>query len=88
MKIRGYRIELAEVETALAAVAGVTSAAAVVRTDAGRDRLVGYVTGAVTADGVRAALGDAVPEHMVPSAVVVRPRMPWSASPPCAGSQD
>lgn len=76
VKIRGYRIELAEVETALAAVAGVTSAAAVVRTDAGRDRLVGYVTGAVTADGVRAALGDAVPEHMVPSAVVVLDELP------------
>lgn len=76
VKIRGYRIELAEVETALAAVAGVTSAAAVVRTDAGRDRLVGYVTGAVTADGVRAALGAAVPEHMVPSAVLVLDELP------------
>ncbi|GIZ97802.1 hypothetical protein TTY48_24140 [Tsukamurella sp. TY48] len=76
VKIRGYRIELAEVETALAAVAGVTSAAAVVRTDGGRDRLVGYVTGAVTADGVRAALGEAVPDHMVPSAVVVMDELP------------
>ena len=76
VKIRGYRIELAEVETALAAVAGVTSAAAVVRTDAGRDRLVGYVTGAVTADGVRAALGESVPDHMVPSAVVVLDELP------------
>lgn len=76
MKIRGYRIELAEVETALAAVAGVTSAAAVVRTDGGRDRLVGYVTGAVTADGVRSALGAVVPDHMVPSAVVVLDELP------------
>lgn len=76
VKIRGYRIELAEIETALAAVSGVTSAAAVVRTDAGRERLVGYVTGAVTADGVRAALGESVPEHMVPSAVVVLDELP------------
>ncbi|MGC5024742.1 amino acid adenylation domain-containing protein [Tsukamurella sp. DT100] len=76
VKIRGYRIELAEVETALAAVSGVTSAAAVVRTDAGRDRLVGYVTGSVTADDVRAALGEALPDHMVPSAVVVLDELP------------
>ncbi|MGZ9827816.1 amino acid adenylation domain-containing protein [Tsukamurella ocularis] len=76
VKIRGYRIELAEVETALAAVAGVTSAAAVVRADAGRDRLVGYVTGSVTADGVRDALTAAVPDHMVPSAVIVLDELP------------
>ncbi|TWS24353.1 amino acid adenylation domain-containing protein [Tsukamurella sputi] len=76
VKIRGYRIELAEVETALAAVAGVTSAAAVVRTDAGRDRLVGYVTGAVIGDGVREALTAAAPDHMVPSAVMVLDELP------------
>ncbi|MDP0398344.1 non-ribosomal peptide synthetase [Tsukamurella strandjordii] len=76
VKIRGYRIELAEVETALAGVPGVTSAAAVIRTDGGRDRLVGYVTGDVTADGVRDALTAVVPDHMIPGAVVVLDELP------------
>ncbi|KXO98568.1 non-ribosomal peptide synthetase [Tsukamurella pseudospumae] len=76
VKIRGYRIELGEAETALADVPGVTAAAVIVRSDGGRPRLVGYVTGAVDADAVRADLADRLPEHLVPSAVVVLDELP------------
>ncbi|WP_237741679.1 non-ribosomal peptide synthetase [Tsukamurella sp. 1534] len=76
VKIRGYRIELGEAEAALATAPGVSAAAAVVRTDGGRARLVGYVTGAVTGGEVRAHLADRLPEHMVPGAVVVLDELP------------
>ncbi len=46
VKVRGYRIELGEVESALAALPGITNAAAAVHTDAaGRARLFGYLVG-------------------------------------------
>lgn len=73
IKIRGHRVETGEVETALAAVPGVTAAAAAVRSS----RLVGYVVSAsVTGDEARAHLAERLPEHMVPAAVVVLGRLP------------
>ncbi|MCX5401661.1 non-ribosomal peptide synthetase [Streptomyces sp. NBC_00102] len=80
VKLRGFRIELGEVEAALLANPGVTGACAVIREDApGRRRLVGY---AVTDDpavrpvALRDALAEALPHHMVPSAVVVLDALP------------
>ncbi|MFF7689050.1 amino acid adenylation domain-containing protein [Streptomyces syringium] len=68
VKIRGNRIELGEVETALRAVDGVTEAVvAVDRDGAGGQRLISYFTGATTPEEVRAALGAALPNYMVPS---------------------
>ncbi|WP_431040555.1 amino acid adenylation domain-containing protein [Streptomyces sp. P1-3] len=73
VKIRGHRVETGEVEAALGAVPGVTSAAAVVRSS----RLIGYVVSAsVTGDEVRAQLAERLPEHMVPAAVVVLDELP------------
>ncbi|MFF1647619.1 amino acid adenylation domain-containing protein [Streptomyces sp. NPDC058240] len=73
IKIRGHRVETGEVEAALAGVPGVTAAAAAVRSS----RLVGYVVStSVTGDEARAHLAERLPEHMVPSAVVVLPRLP------------
>ncbi|WP_447035622.1 amino acid adenylation domain-containing protein [Streptomyces sp. DSM 118878] len=73
VKIRGHRVETGEVEAALGAVPGVTSAAAAVRAN----RLVGYVVSAsVTADAVRARLAERLPDHMVPAAVVVLDELP------------
>ncbi|MDD7940431.1 amino acid adenylation domain-containing protein [Actinomycetospora lutea] len=84
VKIRGYRIEIGEVEGQLADLPGVRAAAALVRTDTGRPQLVGYVVGpevgSVTPDGVRRALAARVPEHMVPSAVVVLDELPTTTS--------
>ncbi|THA71401.1 amino acid adenylation domain-containing protein [Streptomyces sp. A0958] len=73
VKIRGHRVETGEVEEALAALPGVTAAAARVLSS----RLVGYlVSASVTGDEARARLAERLPEHMVPSAVVVLDRLP------------
>ncbi|MFD0021178.1 amino acid adenylation domain-containing protein [Streptomyces sp. NPDC058382] len=73
VKIRGHRVETGEVEAALAAVPGVTAAAAGVRAS----RLIGYIAStSVTAEQARAHLAERLPEHMVPAAVVVLDRLP------------
>ncbi|QNP66904.1 non-ribosomal peptide synthetase [Streptomyces genisteinicus] len=73
VKIRGHRVETGEVEAALAAVPGVTAAAAAIRSS----RLVGYVVSAsVPGEEVRAALAGRLPDHMVPAAVVVLDALP------------
>ena len=74
VKLRGQRIELGEIESALAAQPGVDGACALVR----EDRLVGYVTGDADPASLRAALARELPEHMVPSAVVVLGAFPLS----------
>jgi len=81
VKIRGFRAEPAEVEAVLAACPGVARAVVLVRTDRpGDPRLVGY---AVPADSatldearLRARLAEALPAHLVPSALVVLPALP------------
>ncbi|MFC3448276.1 non-ribosomal peptide synthase/polyketide synthase [Amycolatopsis speibonae] len=70
VKIRGFRVELGEVEAALAASASVTRAVVVAR----EDRLVAYVVG--SDDGLRDAVAARLPEHMVPSAIVVLDEIP------------
>ncbi|KPC83916.1 non-ribosomal peptide synthetase [Streptomyces sp. NRRL S-4] len=73
VKIRGHRVETGEVEAALAAVPGVTAAAAAVRSS----RLVGYVVStSVTGDDVRTHLAGRLPDHLVPAAVVVLAGLP------------
>ncbi len=78
VKVRGYRIELGEIENVLAAASGVTQAVVALRSSPGGEpRLVAYV---VTADhpngdaALVAAIGErlraALPEYMVPSAIV------------------
>ncbi|MFE2196400.1 amino acid adenylation domain-containing protein, partial [Streptomyces olivaceus] len=76
VKIRGFRIELGEIETVLATHPDVTQATVIVRDE----RLVGYV---VLADGVmldpqvlRAHVAAAVPEYMVPSAILILDALP------------
>ncbi|MYV64539.1 amino acid adenylation domain-containing protein, partial [Streptomyces sp. SID2131] len=76
VKVRGFRIELGEIETALTDRPEVDRAVVVVREDIpGSPLLIGYVTGAggaaPDAAGLRAAVGERLPSHMVPSAVVV-----------------
>ena len=72
VKIRGFRIEPGEVEAVLMADPGVTRAVVVAR----EDRLVAYVVG--TADPAR--LRAALPEYMVPSAIVALPELPLNAN--------
>ncbi|MDF3299498.1 amino acid adenylation domain-containing protein [Streptomyces tropicalis] len=81
VKIRGNRIELGEVETALRAVDGVGDAVvAVDRDGAGQQRLLGYVTGSATADGIRAALSRTLPSYMVPSLLLHLPALPLTTN--------
>ena len=73
VKIRGHRVEIGEVEAELGALPGVSAAAAVVRSDGGPTRLVGYVVPAtsrpgadeatISPDSVRAALAERLPDH-------------------------
>jgi len=79
VKVRGYRVELGEIEARLVAHPAVREAAVVAREDTpGEKRLVAYVVGgeAATADVLRAHLGEALPEYMVPAAYVRLERLP------------
>src|SRR6185436_12621244 len=81
VKLRGFRIEPGEIEACLLRQAGVAQAAVVARPDGvSGTRLVGYV---VAASGfeldvamLRGSLSRLLPEHMVPSAVMVLDRLP------------
>ena len=71
IKLRGYRIELGEIEAALEAQTGVTQAVVTAREDTPGDvRLIGYVTGQVDTNRLRAVLGARLPAHMVPAQFV------------------
>ncbi|MFE9173487.1 non-ribosomal peptide synthase/polyketide synthase [Streptomyces kebangsaanensis] len=82
VKVRGFRIEPGEIEAALTRDPGVREAVVVVRDEEpARGRLVGYVTPADPARRpeparLRAALAASLPDHMVPSAVVVLDALP------------
>jgi amino acid adenylation domain-containing protein len=81
VKVRGYRIELGEIESVLAGTPGVAQAVVAVRAAAPGDaQLVGYV---VLDDGERevpaaafARLRAALPEYMVPNAIVLLDALP------------
>ncbi|GAY08788.1 non-ribosomal peptide synthetase [Pseudonocardia sp. N23] len=82
VKIRGFRIEPGEVAAALGALAGVAHAAVVAReVRPGENALVGYVVPA-TLDpaGLRRALAQTVPEHLVPVAIVPLPALPVTSN--------
>lgn len=79
IKLRGFRIELAEIEAALRAVPGVGQAVVRAFGDDAHRYLAAFVTCddlAVTEMAIRAALGERLPEPMVPARVVVMAAMP------------
>ncbi len=84
VKVRGHRIEPGEIEAALAGCPGVREAVAMVREDTpGRRRLIGYAAAdprAVDGRTVRAYAAGVLPEHMVPTAVVVLDALPLTAN--------
>ncbi|WP_066372160.1 non-ribosomal peptide synthetase [Herbidospora mongoliensis] len=83
VKIRGLRIELGEVESALAAFAGMGPVTARPWTDdAGDKHLVGYLTGVTEEQvpAVREHLGTVLPTYMIPSFFVVLDEIPLTSS--------
>ncbi|HEX7240019.1 MAG TPA: amino acid adenylation domain-containing protein, partial [Longimicrobiaceae bacterium] len=82
VKIRGFRIEPGEVEAVLGRHPAVREALVAVREGLPGDRrLVAYVVseGEPTSAELRAYLQERLPEHMVPSALVVLERLPLTA---------
>ncbi|HEU0301354.1 MAG TPA: amino acid adenylation domain-containing protein, partial [Longimicrobium sp.] len=86
VKLRGFRIELGEIESRLLRHPALSAAVAVVREDAAvGPRLVAYVVareGAAVpaAAELRAHLGQAMPDHMVPGAFVAMEALPLTGS--------
>jgi acyl-coenzyme A synthetase/AMP-(fatty) acid ligase len=80
VKLRGFRIELAEVESVLSRHEAVLEAVVMVREDQPGDRrLVAYVVVAdagVLPSALRAVLRAALPDYMVPAAIVVLAALP------------
>uniref|UniRef100_UPI000E2EB06B non-ribosomal peptide synthetase n=1 Tax=Cupriavidus taiwanensis TaxID=164546 RepID=UPI000E2EB06B len=80
VKIRGLRIELGEIEARLLAHGSVREAVAIALTGDGPARLVAYAVpaagAAIDTDALRGWLAQALPDYMVPGAMVVLERMP------------
>ncbi|MBR0669452.1 amino acid adenylation domain-containing protein, partial [Roseomonas hellenica] len=76
VKIRGFRIELGEIEARLRAQPGVAEAVVIARDGAAGRQLAAYVTGAADGVALRASLAAVLPDHMVPSQVMVLDRLP------------
>lgn len=78
-KLRGQRVELGEIETRLELLSGVDAAAVVaVSTDDGGLHLIAYWSGPedLPDSGLRHALGEQLPGHMVPSLFVHLEQLP------------
>ncbi|WP_229212467.1 non-ribosomal peptide synthetase, partial [Duganella sp. HH105] len=84
VKIRGFRIELGEVEAQLLAQPQVREAVVVEHGAAAGARLIAYVSAqtGVTLDAgeLRARLAEKLPDHMVPSAIMVLDSLPLNAN--------
>lgn len=83
-KIRGYRVELDEIEAGLRRHPAVAEAAVVLsRRGAGQASAVGFVVakeGDVSPAQLREHLAAALPSYMIPSRLVVAPRLPLTSS--------
>ncbi|MDG9812209.1 amino acid adenylation domain-containing protein, partial [Pseudomonas juntendi] len=82
VKIRGMRIEMGEIEACLQGLASVREAAVLALAGPTGPQLVAYLVAAQatpSADwlqGVRAALGQALPDYMIPAHLLVLERLP------------
>ncbi|MGW7342976.1 amino acid adenylation domain-containing protein [Streptomyces sp. NPDC054854] len=84
IKVRGYRVEPGEIEAALTAMPGITQAVVLARGEGVKQNLVAYLERPAggeppTAADLRAALGEVLPDYMVPARYVVLDRLPLLA---------
>ena len=87
VKIRGYRVELGEIEAVLAAEPGVRQCVVIARdrqNNADDKQVVAYVVvdrqQGATAESVKQALKDKLPDYMVPSAIVEMSKLPLTSN--------
>ena len=85
VKVRGYRVEPREVAQALRALPGVAEAEVIARaTDDGRMQLLGYVVPPrgeqADSEALRSQLAAALPDYMVPAAIVALDALPLTAN--------
>ncbi|MCB8905462.1 MULTISPECIES: non-ribosomal peptide synthetase/MFS transporter [unclassified Streptomyces] len=84
IKVRGYRVEPGEIEAALTALPGITQAVVLARGEGVRQNLVAYLERPAggeppAAAELRAALGEVLPDYMVPARYVLLERLPLLA---------
>ncbi|MFD3874013.1 amino acid adenylation domain-containing protein [Streptomyces sp. NPDC058623] len=84
IKVRGYRVEPGEIEAALTALPGITQAVVLARGEGVKQNLVAYLERPAggeppTAADLRSALGEVLPDFMVPARYVVLDRLPLLA---------
>lgn len=81
IKLRGFRIEPGEIEAVLCRAPGAGRAVVLAREDRpGDQRLVAYVAGTADPASLREFAVAALPDYMVPSAVVVLEHLPLTAN--------
>ena len=86
VKVRGYRIELGEIEATLEQCPGVRTAKVLLREDRpGDQRLVAYLVSGPgepppAGETLRSALGERLPEHMIPAAYLHLESLPLTAN--------
>ncbi|MDP9897429.1 amino acid adenylation domain-containing protein [Variovorax boronicumulans] len=84
VKVRGFRIELGEIEAQLLAQPEVREAVVVANEGPAGTRLVGYVSAhagqAIDIAELKSKLGMALPDYMVPSAIVVLEGLPLNVN--------
>ncbi|WP_449485373.1 amino acid adenylation domain-containing protein [Streptomyces avidinii] len=84
IKVRGYRVEPGEIEAALTALPGITQAVVLARGEGVKQNLVAYLERPAGGEppatsALRAALGEVLPDYMVPARYVVLERLPLLA---------
>ncbi|MGE8360383.1 non-ribosomal peptide synthase/polyketide synthase [Pseudomonas sp.] len=83
VKLRGLRIELGEIDAQLLRQPGIREAATLLRDDLGAPQLVAYLvtdSGSLDVSGIKAALAQTLPAHMVPTVLVELAALPLNSN--------